>query len=316
MLKKLQNYIYRYKYVNAPKLNLKKPVDISLELSSFCTNQCGYCYHADAKKLPFTRGKMDRGLAFKIIDEAAGLGVHSLKFNYRGEATMNPHFEDIANHAWRKSGGMTFIDRIVNSNFNFKYDREDIFRGLTKMTKVKVSFDSFIPKIFELQRKGSNYGKTIANMMKFHDYPGRDNIMVVQSVRTILNKDEDLQYEIKKRFPGALVSIRDVVEGRVDRDLSALRVRKRDDSERQSCVQAHARLIVHWDGRVVPSCPSIDDSLVVGDLTKSSILEVWNGNPVKTLRKNLLDKSAFNSNPCKGCSSYETYRGYVAPWNS
>jgi radical SAM protein with 4Fe4S-binding SPASM domain len=316
MLNYLRKQLYRYKYVNAPKLKLKKPVDISLELSSYCTNQCGYCYHSDAKALPFTRGKMSKELAYKIIIDAAQLGIHAIKFNYRGEATMNPIFEDIATYAWRQSHGMTFIDRLVNSNFNFKFDREDIFRGLCKMTKVKVSFDSFIPKIFEHQRKGSNYENTLANMRKFYNYPGRNNEMVIQSVRTLLNKDEDLAYEIKKRFPNATVSVRDVVEGRTQKDISSITVRSRDNSERQSCVQAHARLIVHWDGKTVPCCPSITDKLVVGDLSKQTILEVWNSDKVTSLRKSLLNKSAFNDSPCKSCSSYETFKGYRAPWNS
>ena len=316
MLHKIKNAIYRYRYINAPKLNLTFPVDVSLELSSFCTNTCGYCYHADPKKLPFKRGKMTRELAIKIINESAELGVHSLKFNYRGESTMNPIFEDVTAHAKRLTRGLTFIDRVTNSNFNFDINREDIFRGLCNQTKVKVSFDSFRKDIFEKQRRGSNYEKTLANMSKFYNYTGRDNAMVVQAVRTNLNKDEDLRHEILKRFPGATASVRDCVEGRVEKDLSEVVVKQRDTSERQTCIQAHARLMINWDGKVQVCCPDIKSQLLIGDANTQHVKEIWNSFKAYEIRKALLNKSAFDNDPCKNCSSFESYAGYKAPKES
>ena len=316
MLNFIKKSIYRYKYVNASKLNLKFPVDISLELSSFCTNSCGYCYHADPKKLPFARGKMSKDLAIKIINDAANLGVHSLKFNYRGESTMNPAFEDITSFAKSKARGLTFIDRVTNSNFNFDNKREDIFRGLCNQTKVKVSFDSFKKEIFEKQRRGSNYEKTLANMSKFYNYPNRDNEMVVQAVRTNLNKDEDLLREIKSRWPNASASIRDCVEGRVENDLSSVVIKSRDASSRQSCIQAHARLMINWDGTVQVCCPDIKSQLLIGDANTESIDKIWNSLKAYEIRKSLKNKTAFEKDPCKSCSSFESYSGYVAPWNS
>lgn len=318
MLDKLRYSLYRFKYTHADKLNLSKPVDISLELSSFCTNACGYCYHADPKNLPFTRGKMSFELAYKILTEAAELGVHSIKYNYRGEATMNPRFKDIAEatYFFSISNGSTFIDRILNSNFNFDINRGDIFQGLNYMTKVKISFDSFRKDIFEKQRKGSNFEKTLANMEKFYNWPGRKNEMVVQAVRTSMNADEDLESEIKKRFPSATPSIRDVVSGRVNKDISNLVTKERDINNRKSCLQAHARLIVNHDGRVTVCCPDIGSKIVVGDANTDHIKDIWKSQRALEIRRSLKDKSAFEKDPCKTCSSFESYAGFKARWDS
>jgi radical SAM protein with 4Fe4S-binding SPASM domain len=316
MLKSLRYAAYRFKYVNATKLNLKAPVDVSLELSSFCTNQCGYCYHGDPKNLPFVRGKMAKDLAFKIIRESAEIGVHSLKFNYRGESTMNPNFEEITAYAKSLANGSTFIDRLTNSNFNFRSVREDLFRGLLNQTKVKVSFDSFRKEIFEKQRAGSRYEETLSNMQRFHDWPGRTTEMVVQSVRTRLNEDEDLAYEIKKRFPEATASIRDVVAGRVNKDLSSVIVKDRDFENRKSCIQAHARLMINCDGKVQVCCPDIGSKLLIGDANKQHIRDIWNSEEALQIRASLKSKAAFNFDPCKNCSSFESFAGYKAPWNS
>jgi len=324
MFKNIKKYIlksaYRYNYLNAPNLNHKKPIDVSLELASLCNMNCTYCYHSDQKNLPFTKGFMDKDLAFKIILECADLGVNSMKFNYRGEATLNPHYLDIVSLAKDLSGGSTFIDRLTNSNFKIPPNRRvDVFDGFTKLTKVKVSYDSFRKDVFEKQRSGGNHDLTTENIDLFYNHPKRvktETELVIQAVRTNLNKDEDIEGEVKRRWPEATISIRDVVSGRVNKDLSDLEVRKRDPESRQACIQAFARLIVHWDGLVSPCCPSISNDLIVGDCKKQTILGVWASEEARGIRRSLKDKSAFEKNPCLNCPSYESYKGYIAPRES
>lgn len=312
----IRRFLYRLKYHYGQWLPLRVPVDVSLELSSYCTNVCGYCYHSDKKGLPFTKGFMNTSLAKELIAQCADMGVNSIKFNYRGESTMHPDFEEITGYAKSLAKGSTFLDRLTNSNFNFRNDREDIFRGLCHQTKVKVSFDSFIKDVFENQRKGSKYEATLENIDKFYHYSGRDNVLVVQSVRTSLNKDEDLAGEIARRWPSAIASIRDCVEGRVNRDLSSVVLRKRDESERQSCLQAHVRLIVHHNGYVGVCCPDISGQLTMGNANIQKLKEIFNSMAVRQVRSELKDKTAFKSSPCKSCSSFETFKGYKAPWDS
>lgn len=229
---------------------------------------------------------------------------------------MHPMFNAITALAKGLAHGSTFIDRITNSNFNFSFNREDIFHGLCNQTKVKVSFDSFDKEIFESQRKGSNYEKTIANIDKFYSYPGRDNILVVQSVRTQRNKDEDLEHEIKKRWPSAVASIRDVVQGRTqDKSYSDILVRARE-TDRKPCQQAFVRLVIAHDGRVSPCCPDIGNKLVIGDVKEQKISEIFNSYTAKLIRRGLKDGSAFALDPCKTCPSHESYKGHKPNWNS
>jgi radical SAM protein with 4Fe4S-binding SPASM domain len=178
-----------------------------------------------------------------------------------------------------------------------------------------VSFDSFIKPIFEKQRKGSNYEATLANMKKFYNYKKRDNEMVVQAVRTFANAEEDLESEIKRRFPSAKASIRDCVGGRTKADLSQVVVKK-NEGERQSCIQAHARLMINWDGKVQVCCPDISSKLIIGDTKTMHLDEIWNSMKAYQIRQSLLDGTAFNADPCKNCSSFESYAGYIAPKDS
>lgn len=309
---------YRHAYTKAPKLNHTSPVDVTLELSSHCNLACSYCYHSDQENLPFTKGVMAYRTAEFIIAESHDLKVPSLKFNWKGEATINPEFKRITAFAMDHASGYTFQERFINSNFKFRLDRDDIFDGLCNLTKVKVSFDSFIPEVMEAQRVGSKWNQIAANIDKFYNYNHRKNTeLVIQAVRTKLNKDEDLESQMKKRWPSATLSIREMVTGRVDSErANELKNKDRDASERQSCIQAHSRLIFRYDGVAFPCCPDIRETMPLGDITKVTMKRIWNSYEAQTLRRDLKSGKAFECGTCKNCSSFETYKGYKAPWGS
>ena len=306
--------LYRHRYLNAPKLELTAPVDVSLELSSFCNMRCKYCYHSDKKNMTFKQNIMVPELIKKILHESADIGVHSFKSNWRGEPTMNPFFTGATSLAKQLAKGTTFIDRLTNSNFKFTPEwaqKHETFKGLCNQTKVKVSYDSFRKEVFEKQRAGGDHDLTTSNIDKFYNWPRRDNILVIQAVRTKANADEDIEGEAKKRWPSALVSIRDMVEGRVERDLSEIKYKARDFSERQTCIQAHARLIFNWNGDAVPCCPDIAEKLKIGNIREMTVAEIFNSQQAKDLRRDLLTLEAFKKAPCAKCSSFETFKGYV-----
>lgn len=305
------NYLkYRFKYLFGQSLNLSSPVDISLELSSFCNMHCNYCYHNDKKNLPFKMNFMSWDTAKLIIYQAAELGVSSLKMNWRGESTMSPIFSQVCAYAKSLAGGSVFIDRLSNSNFKFDTSSDQIFEGLAHQTKVKVSYDSFRKDIFEKQRAGGNHDITTRNIDKFYNWPGRKTELVIQAVRTQLNKDEDFEGEIRKRWPSADLSVRDVVEGRLNKDIGDILIKKRDTDNRQSCLQAHVRLIFDTQGRASPCCPDIKNELVVGNIHEKSLRDIFNSELAKQLRADLKSKKAFEKDPCKNCSSHETFKGY------
>lgn len=317
----LRHFWYRFRFRYGQHLPLRSPVDVSLELASTCNQWCTYCYFADPDNLPFQRGFMKTATAEEILFQAAELRVPAVKFNWKGESTLHPDFRKITGYARALSYHYpgAFIDRLSNSNFKFATSREDIFEGLCHQTKVKVSFDSFDKKVFETQRAGGNWDLTYANLKKFHDHPLRKETgtkLVIQAVRTTLNADEDIAGRAAIEFPDAEISIRDMVAGRVEKDVSALEHRARDLSGRQSCLQAHVRVIFNHDGLAAPCCPSIREDLIIGDIRKNSLYEIFNSAQAKALRKSLKDKSAFKLDPCRTCSSHESYANFKPSWNS
>lgn len=316
----LKHLFYRFKYLYSPFLPLKVPVDISLELSSACNMSCSYCYHNDRDSLPFTIGTMDTNLAETAILQAADIGVNSIKFNYRGESTLHKDYTYLTGLSKALSNGSTFIDRLANSNFKIpKSIRDDKFIGLSNLTKVKISYDSFKKEVFEKQRHGGDHDLTTENIDLFYNHPNRiksETQMVIQAVRTKLNKDEDIYSICKKKWPEADISIRDMVEGRIEKNLDEYKNKGRDFDNRKSCLQAHARLIVHHNGLVSPCCPSIKNDLIIGLFPETHLKDIFNSSLAKQLRKDLKSKKAFGLDPCKSCSSFESFKNYKPNFDS
>ena len=310
----MKNLIYRCKYHFGRYLPLEKPVDIALELSSICNLKCPYCYHA--KKPPFELGFMYKDVATKIIKQGARYGVNSIKFNWRGESTLHPNFSQLTGLAKRLSGGMAYIDRISNSNFAFKARREDILQGMLNQTKVKISFDSFMPDVFEKQRVGASHDVVLKNIDDFYHMPGRKTEIILQAVRTTLNKDEDIERIAKSIWPSIGVSIRDMVEGRVESDIEKLINKGRDSSSRRPCKQAFVRLIFDHLGNATACCPDTKKELDFGNIKTKDMLEIFNCDTAKRLRYDLKNGEAFKHNPCRNCSSFESFKNYISVWES
>jgi len=315
----LPYFCYRFKYRFGRSLPLKKPVDIALELSSKCNMRCSYCYHADPDALKWTPNFMGLETAERILYDAAYLKVPSVKLNWRGESTMNPHFNQITGLAKRLSEihKGAFIDRITNSNFLFPTHRTDIFDGLANQTKVKISYDSFIPEVFDFQRGGGNHEIITRNIDKFYNTKNRKTKIILQAIRTNQNKDEPIIETSKRRWPEIEISIRDMVEGRNEKDVSDLAVKKRDPQNRRACIQAFTRLIFDSFGYAVMCCPDIERRLILGQIHTKTIKQLFNSQYAKAIRERLKSGLAFQSlKSCINCSSFESYKGYKPKWDS
>jgi len=313
----LNNFIYRFKYNYGRYLNLETPIDVTLELSSFCNAKCAYCYHAD-KKIKFKKGHMPKQIALKILRQARELQVPSVKFNFKGESTLNPYYSEILLEAKKLSTDYIFQDRIVNSNFGFIKNKDEILNALTTVSKVKVSLDSLTKEVYEQQRPGILHEVVLKNIDDFYALKKHDknNILIIQAVRTQLNKDEDLKTLIKSRWPKALISIRDMVGGRCESDLTNLEVKSREFKKRIPCKQAFARLIFDYEGNATMCCPDIENNLCLGNVNERHLYGLFNSDKAIKIRKDILNGLAFLYSPCNNCSSFESYGGYKGSWKS
>jgi radical SAM protein with 4Fe4S-binding SPASM domain len=90
-----------------------------------------------------------------------------------------------------------------------------------------------------------------------------------------------------------------------------------ESSSFSACTFPWHALVVLWDGRV-GSCPhDFFAEIVYGDVRNSSIMEIFNGPRIRSLREQMLEKSldALKS-PCKSCDSVRRKRFAGIPVDS
>jgi radical SAM protein with 4Fe4S-binding SPASM domain len=69
--------------------------------------------------------------------------------------------------------------------------------------------------------------------------------------------------------------------------------------ERKPCWALLNTMSVLWDGRVVPCCMDYDGKLILGDVNKNTLTEIWHQSQWLRKQHRRLD---FNIIPCKDCN--------------
>ena len=72
---------------------------------------------------------------------------------------------------------------------------------------------------------------------------------------------------------------------------------------RPPCYYLWKSFVIQWNGEVVPCCRDYDSKIVLGDVNKQTLLEIWNGKKLRKLRAEAI-KGNFKNGLCDNC--YDT----------
>jgi sulfatase maturation enzyme AslB (radical SAM superfamily) len=282
---------YRDAWDKAAKITPAVPLDVTIELSSVCNLLCPFCFISDPQHKQ-ERRFMDLDLAIRIINEAHRIGVPALKFNWRGESTLNPNFSRIVEYAAQ----FPFHDLLINTNGNYS---EHAIDGMMACTKVMFSLDSTVEATYNNIRVGGDMLKVLNNISKLIK-AGHKNIWV-RRVISDLNEREDFSGNVKRIFGNSV---------KVAEHYCFDRVKKQDKpAKRVYCGYPSQRLIVAVDGGIYPCCVDYDCTMPVG--TAPALETAWNSDGLDTLRMVLKNQSVKTfPATCKGCTSW---MGYDSP---
>lgn len=123
------------------------PLCVDIETASMCDLACGFCYRESIA----TPDKLISDALFqRIVDQAAEIGVPSIKFNWRGEPLLHPHLHKLVDYAKQKG----ILDTLINTNATHltrTVARKLIEAGLDFMI---YSFDGGSKETYEKMRPG------------------------------------------------------------------------------------------------------------------------------------------------------------------
>lgn len=301
---------YRAAWENAYLHDPDVPLNIDLELASVCNLRCPSCFIPDPNFESFISQKAEDGkslrrvipvdLAYKIINEAASIGVPALKFNWRGESTLHPEYSKIVQYASNRN---SFIELLANTNANCTDKAID---GLMACTKVMVSLDSMVPETYLKMRVGGKLdrAKEVIGELIHRGHPN----LWIRRVLTKLNAHEPFFDQVHEAWGAKVKTSEHACFDRNETVNNEISGCDHDDMPRKYCGYPSQRLLITSAGYAYPCCLDLHETMRVGDFNKQSLLDIWNGDMMINLRKSLRsnDKSLM-SDTCRNCQSWMAY---------
>jgi len=288
---------YRKKWYDNPKKMIvdDKPLYIAIESTNNCNLVCGFCPRIKMMKdgcYNRTIGFMKWDLYKKIIDEIAELGVYSIKLNKDGEPLMHPDITRMVKYAKEKG----ILEVMFNTNALML--NESMCKKLieARLDKILISFDSPNKEKYNMLRTGSDYDLVLRNvrmLKKLKDKSGGKPYMRVNMIRMSNTPDDEI-----KKFNALFGDVADILAIQDYSDIDEKKTLKKD----LVCQDLFQRLIILWNGKVIPCCGDYMEDYVLGDANKDNIADIWKSEKLNKLRELHKAHRCTEVEMCRKCS--------------
>jgi radical SAM protein with 4Fe4S-binding SPASM domain len=274
------------------------PKRFAIESASACNLECPMCPTPGKQR---KNGIVVPDFFRTLVDEIAQYGADQLFLHLWGEPLIHPHLGELIRFAADKP---TIAETIVSTNATLLTgDRADkvLESGLSCLT---LSLDGATPETYEALRYGAKFDETMANVSEFLERRralGKGPRLVFQIIEMQQTKDEVADF--RRRWE-PLLGPRDQISVKpynqwADHDGV---LAKPGIQFRSPCLGfLWDFLAVTWDGKVLPCCFDCEGSMVLGDATKQTLKEIWDGPAVQELRRAHLELDFSKYPLCAGC---------------
>lgn len=267
------------------------PKEVRIENTNYCNANCTIC---PREKQTRPKGYMDFDLFKSIIDQCAAHGVREVHLQGYGEPLLDEKIFDRIKYV--RDAGITKTLMVTNAALlNEENAKKLIASGLANL---KISFYGTTKEEYEKIHRGLNYDEVKANIEKLFELqePLRQPLPIV-SMKYIgeIWKFPVFVWQWGKHAKVTCARLHNYAGGR---DYNSI---KESKAKRVCRFLREWVLQVLWDGRVVPCCYDFNGEIILGDLNKNTIAEIWNGEDFHNFRQ-LHTEFRFDEIPlCKHC---------------
>ena len=271
-----------------------QPRYIQIETILGCDAECPFCPQKQIDRKPVV---MAEATWKKIVDDTRGLGITYRPF-LQNEALVDKRLPEIVRYIKE--------DPTARAEINTNGNLLDAKRGAALIDAgidlVRFSIDAFSSETFAACRVGLDYRKVVDNVNRFIEAAALTRGRVVTEVRMI---DMESSRHEQRDFI-------DYWSARADRALIVPLYRwPWDDGVemvRKPCIKMREEMFFYTDGRAVLCCWDIAARAVIGDVTKESVLEIWNGAARREYAEFLSRGERDRILLCSRCDAYRDRR--------
>jgi MoaA/NifB/PqqE/SkfB family radical SAM enzyme len=298
---------------------LSTPFWLCIDPSSLCNITCKYCVQHDIKKdknLPFVKSMMPISLAKKIIDDLKEFEKPIKVINWYGwgEPLLNKDLPEMI--AYSEKQGVTLSNQTITNGILLTNEMSDrlIASGISR---INISVQSVTEDgYYEICGKKINLEDYVNNLRYLYEHKS-ENLTVYIKIGDMALKNADEEKKFFEMFGDICdeIFVEKIINVREDSLANEnIPVNKENKSvlgleaiDRKVCTYLFYRMFICPDGVCALCNADWYRDYIVGDVTKQSVKEIWNGKALKDLQIEHLQGRRFENTMCAKCGNIKYY---------
>jgi MoaA/NifB/PqqE/SkfB family radical SAM enzyme len=270
-----------------------------VELTNLCPFKCGFCPRGVPGRMKRPTGKMDPALFERLLDQLHPQqgSYRPLELHHLGESLLHPDVDRMV--AAASARGLPTELSVNPSLLTAELGRRLLDAGIARLV---ISLDGMDDEtLIAIRGPAAVYSQAerhldaLLEMVAAQSRPATIVIQMIDLHRNRHQREAFLERWGLTGLPTVQAFIKDL-----DGD-DPLLGRPSPTPLSYLCAYPWRSVVVLWDGRVVPCCRDDDAVMVLGDLRRQTLAEIWNGLRVRALRAQHLEGCFPAGHLCAGC---------------
>ncbi len=275
------------------------PYFINLEPTSFCNLNCPICSYDGSRG----KGYLRRDIAEKVFSQAADMGAAEIRLFLAGEPFFHPRLAEFIASAKRRN-----LITNIHTNATFMPPERIEAALQAGLDKISFSFDGESAEEYEAVRIGAKFEETLDNIRRFLEIKKRRGsrfpLVTIQIIKLPASSNPNcVTPEFKARFKDLPVDEFLLLRPFVWPDQKAQEFNSPPGSKYYPCMIPWTSLSIGWDGRVFWCCGDLNGAEVLGDISRETLSEIWNGEKIRALRRGLAKGELHTLQLCRNCEA-------------
>lgn len=286
------------------------PRYIDIELTNQCNFRCLMCF-GTAYKIKRQKGYMENAVFNKILKEVKFYKT-PVRFIRCGEPLLHPSALDYIREA-KKAGC------IVHLTTNGSLLNEKIIDELLRipLDSIKFSFQGIDRETYKEMRNIDFYDELMEIIKLFHKKRREKHFPYMHASTTITYEGAEQVQRFKeavKPFVDLVTVGRTLLE-HIDINYVQLRAEEKNIlkilktketviKKHPNCPEVFDKLSINWDGTVTACCWDYDNLMMVGDINREPLKEIWTSNKINFYRIILVNMKYDDLPLCRVCYDY------------
>lgn len=286
---------------------LDTPFSVHIDICSICNFKCTFCFQSNPeamKEKGYKYGFMNLDLFKKIADDLVQFKhkIRKVKIGLHGEPTLHPELPKMI--SYMKSKNVTkVIELFTNGSLlNPEFNKEIIDAGLDRMN---ISVEGLTSEKYkEVTGIAVDMKKFIENIKNLYEVR-KDCKIYIKIVDINLSKEDKAKFYDTFGDICDEIFIENVVPqwaeiNKFDVDTTGMYGQK-VDKHKEVCPFPFMYLHFNFDGTASPCTLDWGKQVLIGNVSKESAMEIWQGKSLKHLQIKMLEKKRDDIPFCAKC---------------